>query len=518
MSLVSSLNIAQQALAVNQAAITVVSNNIANVNNENYSKLKVNLSDIINYTKLTGSSIAQAETLSGVQLSKITRFADEFLESYYRGENSELSYLKEYSTIATSVQDIMNELNDTGLTNALLNFYNAANALADDPTDVTTRQNYVSCAQTVCTTFNTVYKSLTQIQQSLVGDYTINGDCDSAEIGTSITQVNSLLDQLSKVNTNIVKTNSTSTSSNALLDQRDALLEELSTYLPIKTEINASGTVNIKLGNYDLIKGNVVKGYLDVTNQGATADNPVRIDIVDAEGTPLRENVNNLLNSGTIGAILTASGPSTSINLTVNNVLASINLLASTFAEQLNSLQAGAKVIDGVNTYAMCLSDDYTELVASNESLFLNNNSGTASGITAGNISVNSELEEKLYLIAAGRKTNPADSSDVGNNSNMVQVANTQTNSYLILDNQTFTNYLATKVSGIGTNVESIDNNVATQSSVLDSIKAQLASETGVNLDEELGDLIKYQQAYQAAARIFSTCSSLMEELIHLAQ
>ncbi len=523
MSLVSSLSIAQQALSVNQAAITVISNNIANVNNENYSKLSVNLADVVNYTKLTGSTTAQANTLSGVQIQKIMRYSDEYLESYYRGENSTCSYLEQYSTVAASIEDIMNELNDTGLNTALSNFYDAVNALADDPTDVTARQNYVSCANNVCSVFNSVYNSLVGAQQDLVGDYNVNGSVDSSEIGTDINEINSLLDQLAEVNGNIVKTNSTNTSASAMLDKRDAILTELSSYMPITTNVNSNGTVDLSIGGYDIVKGPSVVGYLDATT-GPSADQPVVINIVDPAnptGTPLFSNINEDLDSGILGAILDVTGSATSSNFTINSVIESMNTLALSFASEINSLQAGQKTIDGVVTYAMCLSADYSTLTASSSTnnLFINKDSGVAdTDINAGNITINSNIENNLYLIAAGRKTTNGDSSDVGNNSNTTLLADTQNTTYPLLNNQSFTNYLATEVSSIGTKVKGINTSLETQTSVLDSIKSQLSSKTGVNLDEELGDLIKFQQAYQAAARVFSICNQLLSELVNLGE
>lgn len=518
MSLVSSLGIAQQALSVNQAALSVISNNIANVDNENYSKLTANLADVINYTKLTQSTTQQANTLNGVKLAKISRSSNNYLESYYRNENSTNSYLKEYSTIAKSVQTTMNELNDTGLTTALSDFYDAANALAEDPADITARQNYLSRAENVCSVFNSIYNNLNTQQTNLVGEYNVNGSCQSSEIGTEIDQLNGLLGQLANINGSIAKTNSTSTSSAALLDQRDSILKSISDYIPINTTINDNGTANVSLGNYSLVRSSSVKGYLETTNIGATSDDPVNIDIVDPNDhtNTIYTNVDSSITSGSIGAILTASGSATSADLTINSVIASVNSLATTFANTLNAIQAGSITSGGTTTYAMCLNNTYTATQQSVEPLFLNSSTSTTTGINAGNISINSNLENNLYLIAAARSTSTTSSSNIGDNSNMTLISATKTNTNPTLGNQTFTNYLASEVAGIGTKVENLADKLTTQGTVMDSLKSELSSETGVNLDEELGDLIKFQQAYQAAARVFSICSDLLNEAINL--
>lgn len=513
MSLVSSMNIASQALAVNQAAITVVSNNIANVDNENYSKLRVNLATVVTYSNLTNDSIAEANSLSGVQISSITRYSNEFLESYFRTEKSEYSYYKEYSTIASSIENLMNELKETGLSEAFSDFYEAASALADDPTNVTLRQNYSSCLENVCSVFNSIHNDLTDLQNSLVGDYNAINSVDSSQIGTEITEANTLLDQLAAINQSIIKTNSTDSSSSSLLDQRDALLEELSSYMPITTEVNDNGTVDLSLGSYDLVTGGVVKGHLDTVT--GTSTNPAIINIVDPDDstTVLYSDVNSEIDAGSIGAILKACG-SDSTELTISGVIDSLNTLAQTFATTLNNIQVG---VDASGT-AMCLTNDYSALQVSSEYLLLNSGTGTTAGITAGNISINSTISENLYYIATARVTDPTDTSAVGDNSNITLVSESRDEVYSALGNQTFEDYLANEVSSIGLKVENIDTRLATQSSVLESIKSTLSSETGVSLDEELSDLIKYQQAYEAAARLFAVCSDLLETLVHLAE
>lgn len=511
MSLISSLSIAQQALAVNQAAITVCANNIANADNENYSKLRVNLSGVVNYTKLSGEANQQANTLGGVQISDIERYSNEYLESYYRSENSQYSYLSEYTTAAGQIADMMNELQDTGLSEALSNFYDAADSLADDPTDVTLRQNYLSCAETVCTVFNSINTSLSGLQESLVGDTDYINSCDSSQIGTEIDTVNSLLDQIAEVNKSIKKTNATDTSSTSLLDKRDELLTELSSYIPINTEIAANGTVEVSLGTYDLVAGATVTGYFDVTT--GTAAEPAVINIVDENGTRRYSDINDKIDSGSVGAILDICGTD-STKLTISGVIGSLDKLASAFATTLNSIQAGSITQSGTTTYAMCLTSNYQTLTLSSQPLFDTSDGGAS--FTAANISINSTLENNLNLIAVGRSSTGVNSSDVGNNSNMTMVSNSRNAINPTLGSETFEGYLSTTVSGIGTDVAELESDLKTESSVLKEISSKLSSETGVSLDEELGDLIKYQQAYQAAARVFSTCSDLLSELINL--
>lgn len=511
MSLISSIHIANQALSVNQAAITAVSNNISNVDTVGYSKLNINLESVINYTSTSGGPLALANTLSGVELESIQRASDAYLQSSYWQETSNTSYLDKYTTVASNVEDLMNELSNTGLSDALSDFYAAATNLSTYPSNITARQNYLSAADNLCSTFNNISGDLSSLSQSLVGDPTNVALLSSSEIAGDVSDVNNLLDQIATVNYNIIRTNSSGASSPALLDQRDALVTSLSSLIPLTVTTNDSGTVNLSLGEYSLVKGSVVSGYLNVTSGDATT--PAVIGIVNKEGTTLYSNVNSSITSGEIGAILDICG-SDADNFTINSVLSGLNTLASEFANVLNTIQTGDPEGDG--TTAMCMDSTSQTLIAATDNIFVANGGGA---ITAANISINSAVSADPYLIAAARvdlTTGVDYSNATGNNSNAALILASRNNTYGALNSSTIEGYLSVTVSQVGADVQNLESKLTSQSTLLTQVESQLNSVTGVNLDEELVNLIKYQRAYQASARIFSVCSDLLEELVNL--
>lgn len=527
MSLISSFNIARAGLTASQAALTVVSNNIANVDNPDYSKLTVNLSDVI--TNASSSNVIQeANALSGVQVAKITRSTDDYLQSYYREQSTTYSYLNKYDSLASNVETVMNELQDTGLSSALTAFNSAVTALNNDPSSSSARENFISTAQNLCSVFNNTYASLTSIQQSLVGDYTKVGSIDSSQIASSVNDVNSLLDQLSEVNGNIIQTSSANITSSALLDQRDSLLAKLTNIIPATIEENKNGTVKISLAGRELMAGSTVTGYLQaVSGTPPTTDEAV-INVVGSDKiTVTASNINSSIDSGSMGAILAIAG-SDPAKFTINGTISDLNTLASSFANILNTIQCGDPNGDG--SQAMRLSTNAVTgvktLVDSSATnyLFVTSDPTAATpitGITAGNISVSSALIANTDLIAAGRLTAAQHTAggyanDIGNNSNSTLMVNSATQTYGTLGNQTISGYLSTTVSNIGTKVSNLDASLKTQKSITDEVKSRLTSVKGVDIEEELTDMIKYQKAYQASARVFSTCNELMDTLLNL--
>lgn len=564
MSLVSSMNIAQQALSVSQAAITVISNNIANVDTEGYSKLRVNQASVANYTSTAGNAAMVAESCSGVTIASVTRYSDSYLQSYYRQENSLYSYLDKYSSIASNVEDLVNELNSTGLSAALENFYKAVDVLNGSPADSTARQNYVDAAKGVCSVFNNMSLNLNNIKESLVGNGTTDGSLSSSEIVNEADNVNSLLDQLSEVNFAIVKTYDGKTASPSLLDQRDVLINQLAKLIPVNVEETKNGTVNISLGDKYLVSGTDVKGHLSAAATG-DSNNPVQINIVDDKDPTkvLFSDVTGSIASGSLGAILDICG-SNSADFTIKSVLDNLDTMASEFATALNEIQVGDPNGDG--TVAMAMNKNTKQLTVSTDLMFVNSSSpnvtttvvthnpklvtdvaGTVTtttggvtsvvttainggiatittksqaAITAANISVNSTIDNDPYLVAAARVAASAtgDTDETANNSNIKLVTEARTNSsyYSNLGGTTIEKYLSNSVSSAGSGIENINERFKNQTQVLNQVQNNLQSATGVNMDEELTELIKYQRAYQAAARIFGVCKEMMDELVRL--
>lgn len=519
MSLVSTMNIAQQALSVSQAAITVTSNNIANVDTQGYSKLRVDQSEVVNYTPSAFNKIALADSCSGVTVSNIERYSNQYLQKYYWQQNSSSSYLGQYSSVSSNVQDLVNELNDTGLSSALEKFYDAVNALNNAPSDITARENYIDAANNVCSVFNSTSKNLDNIKESLVGDGISGGTIKSSEITSQVSNVNNLLDQLAEVNKDIIKTNNgnTTAASSALQDKRDSLVSSLSALIPVNVEEINNGTVNVSLNNYALVQGADVKGYLQASATGDT-NNPVKMSIVDPKDSSvtLFSDVTKDIDNGSIGAILDICG-SDSTKFTINGLLGSLDTMASEFAGVLNKIQTSTNYPSGTNT-PMAMDKDTKKLKVSTDPLFTT--SDGAATIKAGNIQVNSNIVNDPYLIAAARVDTASigNTDDIGNNANMKLVTDARTDAtyYSKLGGTTIEKYLSSMVSSAGSAIENINGRMESQKTVLDSVQNNLQSDVGVNLDEELTNLIKYQRAYQAAARIFSVCNEIFDNLVNL--
>ncbi|HNW25474.1 MAG TPA: flagellar hook-associated protein FlgK [Candidatus Gastranaerophilaceae bacterium] len=509
MSLTSSMNIAQQALLVNEAALNVVSNNISNVNTIGYSRQRVCLSANVNHTSFGGSAYLQAYSGTGVNIDRVERYTDAYLQSYYRQQNSLYNYLNQAANIASNVEDIMNELNGTGLQAAFTSFFEAAQTLNLNPSDISARQNYAQQVQTVAMKFNELGSSLKDARTALVGDVNEFGSLQSSKIYSLTTLANEKLQEIAKANADIVKISSPGMLPSGLLDTRDQLIEELSQLVPVSIVENSNGSVNLSINGIEMIKGSQQTGTLDVV--AGSQSEPAIIRVKDLQGEVVYSNINSYLNSGSIGAVIDMASEEGDV-LTIKSTMKNLDKLAKGFSDIINRIQT--QVIDGKTSLA--IDKDTMLLTDATENIF---ESSDGEEINALNIRVNSDILEDPYLIAAARldKTDPNYSAGaIGNNSNMLMVLDVRTNGSSELDNFSPESFLSQMVGDIGLKTASINSSLKSQSAVLSQVSSQLSSATGVNINEEVIDLTKYQAAYQASARVYSVCNDLLDVLLNL--
>lgn len=523
MSLYSSFNIAQKSLLLNQSALSVVSNNIANMNTTGYSKQRLD-QEASGEIQIQGANSTSYQISEGAQIGNIVRYRQEYLDTSYRDQNADVNYFSQLKSMAGIIESSLNELSGSGLQDSISQFFTAVTTLNSNPADSTARTNFVQKAQILCTQFNQVAQNLDQNRTLTVGKVGDSQSLVSSKVAIDITDVNNKLDQLSKINDTIVKTSAQGTIPNDLLDQRDNLLDEISAYMPVTTTSNENGSINLSLNGLTLVKGNVTN-KLEIV-QG-TADNPVTINLIDSKGDSISDNINGRFTSGRIASYLEMGG-NVSGKLSYQSMMTQLDKLASGFATAINDIQTysvgnvKAMAIDFDANGKQFLSDYTTAPDTGLPDIFSNKNG--AGPITALNMSVNSEISASYWKIATARVD--ADTTDpswettgkwaVGNTDNIKLFGAVRNKSIGTLNDMTPENYLTSAVTDMGSKIETINFNFKSENSVFQSINTERQSAIGVNMDEELVDLVKYQRAYEASARIFNTASSLLETLVNL--
>lgn len=502
---------AQRALSLNQAAIDLINNNISNINTPGYSKQRVEISQL---TSGNISSIAENATQDsmGAVIEAVTRNRDAFLDNFYRTENSNYNYYKELNENANMVEDIINELDNIGINSSLNEFYQSLSQLSSNANDFVLRNNVVQKAIELSTKFNSIYTQLSNLRENLAGDFATPATLENSKIKLVADELNEKLASVAALNSQIIPATAEGTSPNYLLDQRDKLLDEISEFIPAEISTNSNGSTTVSLGNTLLVSGGNHFGSFAVTS--GDINNPATLQIQNDSGGILVADASPGVTSGQLGAILEMSG-SDSTKLTIKGAMDNLDTIAYELANAINALQAGGQYMTDVGGGVYELTDGAP---AGPPNFFVDDAAaGTAPGAAAGFagiITVNDAVVNDPYQISAADAASAAE--ETGDGANAILLSQVRSSLIAGLGGATTEQYIVNMVSDIG----SMANRIATNNDIKENISQQLSlkreSVTGVNLDEEMADLIRFQRSYEASARVFKIVDQNIQTILGL--
>jgi len=278
------LSIGSSGVTAYQQALATVSNNIANVNTDGYTRQDVSLT--ANQPRQIGNSYLG----TGARFDAVQRQYDAFVESNLRNSNSDLASQKPLLSYVNRLIDVMGD-ESIGLTTAMNRFFESARDLSSDPASVVSRSIFLRDADGLAARF-----------RQLASQFEILDNETRQSVETDVGQVNALTYQLAQMNKQLAKHSSAANQPSELLDQRDLLLRELSSLVAIKTRFEPNGAVTVSVGD-TLDQGILVS---QTTSRAisviASSIEPGKLEfIIDAYGTP--ETMPGIT-SGKIGGVM----------------------------------------------------------------------------------------------------------------------------------------------------------------------------------------------------------------------
>lgn len=282
------LNIGHTALTAAQAWISVTGSNIANADTEGYTRRYVDQRDGGTITTKPGG-----ESL-GVNAQQVLRYFDAFLESSYVRQSTNSARWSEQETIMSSVENLFNESNRTGISSTLTEFFTAWSDLAQRPDDTAPRESLLSYADSLGDMLGSTVDSLKAIQSEM--DVSINQGVD---------RVNALAQSIADLNKQInARTREGVSNPNDLLDQRDQMVRELAGLVDVQTTDNGGGDYTVRLSTgQPLVQG---LDTFDLQVLGPRAEerltaNSSYAGSVQFDGTDSHEYTLEIVNGGAVG-------------------------------------------------------------------------------------------------------------------------------------------------------------------------------------------------------------------------
>lgn len=458
-----------RALNAYSGAMGVVANNIANSSNENYSRQRVE------FETLPPDNIGGFETGRGISLASISQIVNGVIEQRLNESTQDLGEDEAKAEYLSSIENIFNEVSGNGLSDSIAQFFNSWTAASAEPENLTVRQNVLNAATNMIDIFHTYSAALANARTSV-----------DLEIKNAIPEVNNVLTQIADLNQKIVDSE---TDALSLRDERRRLINELGeyidvTYLESGDQMQVYTTSGLPLVNNSNVA--TLSTVVDVTNDNL-------VDIYYSIGGSAAADISDQIQSGRLKGLIAARD--THAGAYQNR----LDDLAYTVATQINTQHSAGYNLSGntgINFFtafavvapvysdaARLISLDAT-VSTTPSALALSSN---AADIPGGNgVALNIAALYDSTSIAFGAGT---------------------TNSFM--------GHWGDLLATVGNDTALAQSNLDFTQSVLDQINLERTQESGVNVDEEQINLIKFQAAYEASGRMIKIADSILETLIN---
>jgi flagellar hook-associated protein 1 len=451
-SLNASLATALSGLIAEQGALETTTNNVANVNTPGYTREQPVLvaSDPVVVDPLTFGT--------GVTLQSVESIRDPLLESQIQLQTQTQG---QFSTLASALQQT--QVNFTGSTGdigtAISNFFDSINQLSTNPSDLSLRQDVLTAAGNLATSFNTTANNLTQQQSSL-----------DLSVVQTVSQINQLTQQIAQLNGQISNLQNVGESAGTFIDQRTQAIDQLSALVDVSV-IPSDNTLTLTTAN----GAPLVTGQQSFQLQ--TQTNSAGLHEVYSQGN----DITSQITSGQLGGTLQARDQQ------IPSIQTQLDTLAAGLANAVNTVQAGGFDLNG----------------NAGTNLF---NPPPVSGVgAAAGLSV--AVTDPSLIAASSDGT----AGSNGNAEAMYALGNQG-----VISGQNPTDYYSNIVFNVGNDVSNASAEQSASASVLRQLNDQLSSVSGVSLDEEAANMVQYQDAYQASAQVITTINDMMYTVVNM--
>jgi len=454
-TLSASLNIALGSLLTDEGALQITTNNIANVNTPGFARQRPGLAETPP-VQLGGLTFG-----TGVNLQSVSSLRDSILDLRVNQETQQQGQLDAFIASGQQIQSLFNETAGSGLQAPLTAFFSSLSALSANPSDLNARQGVITAAQNLAHAFNQISTNLSTLQQNV-----------DLSVKQSVAQVNNLTKQIAAVNAQVSAATSTGQNPGPFIDQRQQLLNQLSNLVDI-SEIDAgNGSLTITTSGGAAL---VVAGQ---SFQLTTQPNPTTgLTDIFSQGS----DVTSKITAGQLGGQLQIRDQE------IPAVQTSLDSLASGLANAVNAQHQAGFDLNG----------------APGGDLFLPPPPGGLGA--AATLSV--AITDPTKIAASGNGA-------IGDNANANALLALQ-NQNIISGETPLTAYQGL-VFRIGNDVSSAQTNQQAGSSVLQQLTDLQGGVSGVDINEEASNLIRFQNAYQASAQVASVIDSLLQDTINI--
>lgn len=536
----SIFSIGLSGLSAAQSALATTSNNLSNVYTEGYNR----------QLTILGESYSNSSTGTGVSVDEVQRQFNGYITEQYNDANSQKSALQSYQSQVSQIDDLLAD-SDAGLAPLVQDFFSSLDDLTGAAADPAARQGVLGSAASMAAQFRSFDSYLGDMRESL------NGQLES-----TVTNINNTASQIAKLNDQITLARAKSGEEpNSLLDQRDKLVGDLKELVGAELHVQ-DGTYNVNLENGQPL----VSGTRSYSLQAvASSEDPTRtvIGYRDAAGN-VSQIDSSALENGELGGLLAFRSE------TLDSVQNQLGRMTAVLGAEFNAVHESGVDLNGDageaffeigsprvfrdsgNTGSGSIDAEYgdvTQLTASDYRITYTGGAYQAEQLSNGETTTltldgsgNAQLDGMTLSISPGAQEGDtfliqptrtaardfevaitegaeiaaaSSAGGSGNNENALKLLELQSEK-MVGGTSSISDAYASLVNEVGNTTNITQVNLDAQSGLTEQLRAYQQSVSGVNLDEEYANLMRYQQYYQANARVIDVGSQVLDSVLRL--
>ncbi|MFQ5498439.1 MAG: flagellar hook-associated protein FlgK [Candidatus Zixiibacteriota bacterium] len=453
--LLDGLELGKRALLTHQLTLQTIGHNIANVDTPGYSRQRVRISATM--PQLLG----QGPVGTGVEVLDIRSVRDMFLGNQYRQSNKTLGQWEYKQKTFTQIESLFGEPNDNTVSALLDGFWDAWGDLSTDPSGESARVSIVQAANLLTNGLHELSSQLGQLTDSI-----------DQELVSMTSEINRLTSDIAKLNQQIKSQELGDSNANDLRDVRENLVDQLSALIDVNTIEHESGEMTVMIGAMSLVDGSQSL-QLDATV--FNANNSLKHDLV-WKGTSI--SIRNL--DGQLSGLIESR------DIIIPKYQKQIDQLAAGLVQQVNAVHRTGTGSDG----------------STNIDFF------DATGTTAATIRLSIDITGSRAKIASGA------TGEDGDNTIALALHDLRDQRVMQSGSATINEFYNGVVGRLGVETRESISFAENYNLLVQQIDNNKQAVQGVSLDEEMTNLVKYQHAFDAAARVITVMDQALDTVV----
>jgi len=457
-----SINTALTSLYAQRRALDVTGQNIANANTEGYTRQRVEMQSQVG--SITPAFYAQTDGLgTGVAVTDVQRLRDQYLENRARTEHGNAAKLTTQTAAYTEIEDVFAEPGSTALQAQLQDMWDGWGDVANNPQQPAARAALIQQSKTVADGLNYAHEALAN-----------QWDQNRKQLSAYVEEVNTAAQTIAKLNDSIVRAKATGVTVNELEDQRDVQVLSLSKLTGATGSLRPNGAMDVFVGNSALVS--------QFTTRNLEAAGAKRLEDQTADNVELRwtDTKAPAGAGGTMGAMMET------LTTIIPDLSGKLDEVTKALADKVNKAHSVGYSADGSTGL------DFFQ------------------GTTAGTIKVAIDKPEKVATSSTAGSLDGSVAAKLARS-----LSTTDPQDPLQPPEPSPDRLYQTMIGDLGVAAQATSRRAQIQAAVAEQVDAARDAQSGVNLDEEMTNLLTFQRGYEAASRVLTTIDSMLDQLIN---